>query len=139
MSDSKPVKKVTKKKVLKLKKRRDQLIRKEDKLYIRYIPDGAKTPETKEVVLFEEGFKKQPEKVSVSIGTTISPKEYESIRVDYYCEIHHQPGQKFRDEAFQLGKAAVLERLEEDVVDLHSAGMIKDHYLLPDDEGKLEL
>lgn len=122
------------KKKLILKKQRDKIISKDSKLFIQYTKDGEKQPRIKEIILFDEGFKKNPEKVSVSIGTTISPKEFESIRIDYHCEIHHQPGHKFRQTAFDMAKATILERLEDDVVDLHATGMIKEHYLLPQDK-----
>lgn len=106
-----------------------EICRVDDKLYIRAIGESGEI-QNKEVILKKKQFKGTPENVSVSVGVTINPKEFEAIKINYACTIHHQPGLEFRDQAFDVAKFHCLERLVDDVQDLHSNGIIQDHFLL---------
>lgn len=105
-----------------------KVVRKEDKLLIKR--QKSEQVSFEDVILAEKDFNAEPEKVDVSIGVTISPQEYESIKINYSCQINHQPGQQYRDDAFEVAKFNCLERLTEDVVDLHQSGIIDGHYLI---------
>lgn len=109
-----------------------EVFRKDDKLYIQAIKGKGK-PVTKEVVLSTKDFKGQPEQVKVGVGLTVIPKQFESIRIDYSCTINHDPGTEKRDEAFDVAKFHCMERLVDDVKDLHTQGIIKDHFLVAED------
>ena len=109
------------------------VVRKDDKLLIQASRNKEET-DKKEVILRSKDFKGEPEQVRVSVGLTLSPRQFESIRIDYACTIHHDPGLEKRDEAFDVAKFHCLERLVDDVEDLHKVGIIKDHFLAADDE-----
>lgn len=105
-----------------------QIIRKEDKLYIQGVK-SKQEPVLKEIVLLSKDYDKEPESVRVKIGLTVIPKQFESIRIDYACTVHHEPGVAKRDEAFDVAKFHCMERLVDDISDLHSKGILKDHWL----------
>lgn len=105
-----------------------EVVRKDDKLYVQ-ATKGKGEPVMKEIVLRTKDFKGEPEQVKVGVGVTVVPKQFESIRIDYSCTVHHDAGAAMRDQAFDVAKFHCMERLVDDVTDLHSAGIIKDHFL----------
>lgn len=111
-----------------------ELFKVEDKLFIRF-KNKKGEEEQRELVISENSFKGEPEEVAVNIGITLSPKQYESIRVDYYCKIHHQPGDKFREDAFDKAYFACTNKIEEHVMDLYQSKIIKDTSIVsPEDK-----
>lgn len=107
-----------------------EVIRKDDKLYVQGSVGKTGKPKMKEVILRTKDYHGEPESVQVGIGLTIVPKQFESIRIDYSCRVHHDPGVEKRDEAFDVAKFHCMERLVDDVKDLHSKGILKDHFLV---------
>lgn len=107
----------------------NEIVRKEDRLFIQ-ATKGKGKPQLKEVQLKSKTFKGNPEEVKVGIGLTVSPKQFDSVRIDYSCTVHHEPGVAKRDEAFDVAKFHCMERLVDDVNDLHSRGILKEHWLV---------
>jgi hypothetical protein len=107
-----------------------EIIRQNDTLLIN-AKRTRKEEDFREVTLKQEDYEGEVERVTVKVGTTLCPKAYDSIRVDYSCTIHHQPGLQYRDEAFDTAKFHCLERLKDDVMDLYQNGYISvDHPLV---------
>jgi len=103
---------------------------KENKITIKSSVNNGQE-DAKEFVLGTPKYSGEPESVQVGVGITVSPRQYESIRIDYHCTIHHEPGQKYREDAFALAQQNCLSRVVDDVRDLHQSGVISDHFLLP--------
>jgi hypothetical protein len=108
----------------------NKIFKKEDKLFIKY-KAGKNEEAAREVNLGLKDFDKEPEFVKVSVGITVCPKQFESLRVDYCCQIHHRQGQEYRDEAFELAKYNCTERCREDILSLQNRNEIGDHFLSP--------
>ena len=110
------------------------VVRRESKLYI-HARKGKNEPILKEIVLNEIDYKGEPESVTVSCKTTVCPRQFESISVGYSCTIQHTPGESYRMDAFDVAKFHCMERIVEDVKDLHSKNVIQDHYLISKENG----
>ena len=111
-----------------------KVFKKEDKFFIQY-KNGKNDEVVKELDVGLKEFDKLPEVVEVSVGITVCPKQFESLRIDYKCSINHTPGQEYREQAFELAKYNCLSRLKEDMLELRASGTIKEHYLINEGEG----
>jgi hypothetical protein len=111
-----------------------KVFKKEDKFFITY-KAGKNEEIVKEIDLGLKDFNEQPENVEVSMGITVCPKQFESLRLDYKCSINHCPGNEFREQAFEMAKYNCLSRLKNDMLELRSSGTIKEHYLIDEGEG----
>jgi hypothetical protein len=117
----------------------NKLFRQDNKLFIQYEhkdSSGIQSQGIKEIDLGMEDYYDQPESVEVSMGLTLTPKPFESVRFDYKCSIHHRPGQDHRDHAFDLARANCISRIKQDILELKVTGTIQDHYLLDKDGEK---
>jgi hypothetical protein len=102
----------------------------DDKFFVKF-KNRKGEEEQKELVLAQNDFKGEPEEVSISLGVTVSPKQYESIRIDYHCKIHHQPGDQYRDDAFDKAYYYCTSKIEEHLMDLYQSKILQEANLVP--------
>ena len=105
----------------------------EDKLFVKF-KNKKGQEEQRELKIAEKDFEGEPEHVSVGVGITISPKQYESIRIDYHCKINHQAGDAYREDAFNKAYYYCTSKIEEHVMDLYQSKVLKEADLIPQQE-----
>lgn len=117
-----------------VRRKKDATEKTEDKLYVIGFRESEKKAVTKEFVLGQRELAANYETVDVGLGFTIASREFESIKINYRCVIHHNPGQEYRENALDLAEANCLKRIKTDIKDLYLNGVIQDHFLLSEED-----